>query len=43
MVFHVPVALREYAKFTAAVSETVIVTDGAPRTLSKIGREMLRV
>jgi len=43
MVFHVPVALRDYAKFTAAVSETVIVTDGAARTLSKISRELLRV
>jgi Xaa-Pro dipeptidase len=43
MVFHVPVALRDYAKFTAAVSETVIVTDGAARTLSKISRDLLRV
>lgn len=43
MVFHVPVALREYARFTVAVSETVIVTDGAARTLSCIGREMVRV
>lgn len=43
MVFHVPVALREYAKFTAAVSETVIVTKGAARTLSRIGRDLLRV
>jgi Xaa-Pro dipeptidase len=43
MVFHVPVALREYAQFTVAVSETVVVTDGAARTLSRIGRELLRV
>lgn len=43
MVFHVPVALREYAKFTAAVSETVVVTSGAPRTLSKISRDLVRV
>lgn len=42
MVFHVPVALRDYAKFTAAVSETVVVTNGAPRTLSKISRDLLR-
>lgn len=42
MVFHVPVALRDYAKFTVAVSETVVVTDGAARTLSRIGRDMLR-
>jgi Xaa-Pro dipeptidase len=43
MVFHVPVALRDYAKFTAAVSETVVVTNGAARTLSKISRDLLRV
>ncbi len=43
MVFHVPVALRDYAKFTAAVSETVVVTEGAARTLSKIGRDLVRV
>jgi Xaa-Pro dipeptidase len=43
MVFHVPVALREYAKFTVAVSETVIVTDGPARTLSRIGRDLLRL
>src|SRR5262249_11025877 len=43
MVFHVPVALRDYAKFTAAVSETVVVTNGAARTLSKINRDLLRV
>ena len=43
MVFHVPVALRDYAKFTAAVSETVVVTDGAARTLSKLSRDLVRV
>ena len=43
MVFHVPVALREYAKFTAAVSETVVVTDGAARTLSKLSSDLVRV
>jgi len=42
MVFHVPVALRNYAKFTVAVSETVVVTNGAARTLSRIDRGMVR-
>jgi len=43
MVFHVPVALRDYAKFTAAVSETVVITDGAAQTLSKLSRDLVRV
>ena len=43
MVFHVPIALREYGKFTVAVSETVVVTQAAARPLSRISREMLRV
>jgi Xaa-Pro dipeptidase len=43
MVFHVPVALREWGKFTVAVSETVLVTEGAARPLGKIKRSMLRV
>jgi Xaa-Pro dipeptidase len=43
MVFHVPAALRSYGKFTVAVSETVIVTQGAAKTLSDIGRELVRV
>jgi Xaa-Pro dipeptidase len=42
MVFHVPVALREWGKFTVAVSETVLVTEGAARPLGKLEREMLR-
>ena len=42
MVFHVPAALRSYGKFTVAVSETVVVTDGAAKTLSRIGRELVR-
>jgi hypothetical protein len=36
-------ALREYANFSAAVSETVVVTNGAARTLSKSNRDLLRV
>jgi Xaa-Pro dipeptidase len=43
MVFHVPVTLRDWGKFTVAVSETVLVTEGAARPLGKVKREMLRV
>lgn len=43
MVFHVPAALRSYGKFTVAVSETVVVTKGAAKTLSRIGRDLIRV
>jgi Xaa-Pro dipeptidase len=42
MVFHVPITLREYNKFTVAVSETVMVTDKAPRILSTISRDMVQ-
>jgi hypothetical protein len=37
------VALREYVKFSAAVSETVVVANGAARTLSRLNRDLLRV
>jgi len=43
MVFHVPITLREYNKFTVAVSETVQVTDGAAKVYSKISRDIVRV
>jgi Xaa-Pro dipeptidase len=43
MVFHVPITLRDYGKFTVAVSETVLVTDADARTLSNIGRELVEV
>lgn len=43
MVFHVPITLRDYAKFTVAVSDTICVTDGAPRPLSGLERAVLRV
>ncbi len=43
MVFHVPITLRDYGKFTVAVSETVLVTAGAPRTFSAIGRKIIDV
>lgn len=41
MVFHVPITLREYARFTVAVSETVVVTAHGPETLSAIGRDLV--
>ena len=43
MVFHIPITLREYNKFTVAVSETVMVTDGQPHTFSTIGRDLTQV
>ncbi len=43
MVFHVPITLRDYGRFTVAVSETVLVTEGAARTLSGIGRDAVCV
>jgi Xaa-Pro dipeptidase len=42
MVFHVPITLREYNKWTVAVSETVMVTDKGPKTFSTIGRELVQ-
>ena len=42
MVFHVPVALRDFGQFTVAVSETVMVTNGTAKTLSKISRDLVR-
>jgi Xaa-Pro dipeptidase len=42
MVFHVPITLREYNKWTAAVSETVLVTDKGPKTFSTISRELVQ-
>jgi Xaa-Pro dipeptidase len=41
MVFHVPITLREYAKFTVAVSESVIVNENGCETLSTISRELV--
>jgi Xaa-Pro dipeptidase len=43
MVFHVRVALRDWGAFTVAVSETVVVTENSARTLSTVGRAMLKV
>jgi Xaa-Pro dipeptidase len=42
MAFHVPITLREYNKFTVAVSETVLVTENGPRTFSTISRELVQ-
>lgn len=43
MFFHVPITLREYGKFTVAVSETVLVTDKGIDVLSKLERKLTRV
>jgi Xaa-Pro dipeptidase len=41
MVFHVPITLREYAKWTVAVSETIVVTPQGPRPLGEIPRGLV--
>jgi Xaa-Pro dipeptidase len=41
MVFHMPITIREYAKFTVAVSESVIVTEHGHETLSTIPRDLV--
>jgi Xaa-Pro dipeptidase len=43
MVFHVPITLREYAKWTVAVSETVVVTAEGARPLSALPRDLVQV
>jgi Xaa-Pro dipeptidase len=43
MVFHVPITLRDYGKFTVAVSDTIFVTEGSARKLSQLERVELRV
>jgi Xaa-Pro dipeptidase len=42
MVFHVPITLRKYNKWTVAVSETIMVTEKAPKTFSTISRELVQ-
>lgn len=42
MIFHVPITLREYNKWTVAVSETVMVTDQGPKIFSTISRELIQ-
>ena len=41
MVFHVPITLREYAQWTVAVSETVLVTPDGGRRLSTLPAGLL--
>ena len=43
MVFHVPITLRDYGRFTVAVSETVEVTARGPRILGKLGQDLVEV
>jgi Xaa-Pro dipeptidase len=43
MIFHVPITLREYNKWTVAVSETVMVTHTGPKTFSTISRDLVKV
>lgn len=42
MVFHVPITLRDYARFTVAVSETLVVTERGCRALSRLSRDLIR-
>ena len=41
MVFHMPITLRDYAKFTVAVSETVEITARGHKTLSRLPRGLV--
>ena len=41
MAFHIPITLRDYARFTVAVSETVVVTETGYRPLSNITRDLV--
>ena len=41
MVFHVPITLRDYGRFTVAVSETIEVTSRGPRILSKLSQDLV--
>jgi Xaa-Pro dipeptidase len=43
MTFHVPITLRDYGKFTVAVSETVQVTEGSARVFGRVERDLVRV
>jgi Xaa-Pro dipeptidase len=42
MVFHVPITLRDYARFTVAVSETIVITESGCRALSRLPRDLIR-
>lgn len=41
MAFHLPVTLRDYMRFTVAVSDTFIVTETGCRTLSTLPRDLV--
>jgi hypothetical protein len=41
MVFHVPITLRQYAQWTVAVSETVVVTSQGAHPLSSLRRDLV--
>ena len=38
MAFHLPITLRDYAVFTVAVSETIVVTEEGSRVLGGLSR-----
>jgi len=42
MAFHVPITLREYGKFTVAVSETMLVTESGARPLGSVPRGLVQ-
>ncbi len=43
MVFHMPITLRDYGRFTVAVSETIEVTARGPRILGKLDQGLVEV
>jgi Xaa-Pro dipeptidase len=43
MVFHIPITLRAYGRFTTGVSETAVVTENGHRCLSRIPRRLFEV
>lgn len=42
MVFHIPITLRDWGKFTVAISETVVVGDKSGKRLSRLTQNMTR-
>ena len=40
MVFHMPITLREFAVFTVAISETIVITDQGSRVLGDLPRDL---
>jgi len=41
MVFHVPITLRDYAKFTVAISETIAITQTGCRALGTLSSDLV--